>query len=201
MFVFVWLQVARCLPSPSRLVQMGKISFFFCLNSIPLYICTTSSLAFPGGTEGKELSCQCRRVGKIPSRRAWQRIAVFLPGQSHGQRSLAGYSPSGCRELDTTEVSEDRHAHLIFFILSSVDWLWRCFYVLAVMWRVGYDWATELNWWTLGCTYLFKLVFLFFSERYILEIEYSRFGERIDEGEGCRSMGGNVYKPWDVLGF
>ena len=28
---------------------------------------------------------------------------VFLPGQFHGQRSLAGYSPWGCKELDTTE--------------------------------------------------------------------------------------------------
>ena len=28
---------------------------------------------------------------------------VFLPGESHGQRSLRGYSPKGCKELDTTE--------------------------------------------------------------------------------------------------
>ena len=32
-------------------------------------------------------------VGKIPWRRAWQPTPVFLPGASHGQRSLAGYSP------------------------------------------------------------------------------------------------------------
>ena len=31
---------------------------------------------------------------------------VFLPGESHGQRSLLGYRPRGCKELDTTEVSE-----------------------------------------------------------------------------------------------
>ena len=31
---------------------------------------------------------------------------VFLPGESHGQRSLLGYRPWGCKELDTTEVSE-----------------------------------------------------------------------------------------------
>ena len=34
-------------------------------------------------------------VGKIPWRRAWQPTPVFLPGESHGQRSLAGYSPWG----------------------------------------------------------------------------------------------------------
>ena len=42
-------------------------------------------------------------VGKILWRRAWQPTAVFLPGKSHGQRSLAGYSPRGRKESDTTE--------------------------------------------------------------------------------------------------
>ena len=41
--------------------------------------------------------------GKIPWRRAWKPIPVFLPGESHGQRSLAGYSPWGHEEFDTTE--------------------------------------------------------------------------------------------------
>ena len=36
-------------------------------------------------------------------RRAWQPTPVFLPGEPHGQRSLAGYSPWGCKELDTPE--------------------------------------------------------------------------------------------------
>ena len=40
---------------------------------------------------------------KIPWRRKWQPPAVFLPGESHGQRSLVGYSPWGCKESDTTE--------------------------------------------------------------------------------------------------
>ena len=44
-------------------------------------------------------------VGKIPWRRAWQPTPVFLPGESHGQRSLAGYSPWGHKESDTTEVT------------------------------------------------------------------------------------------------
>ena len=42
-------------------------------------------------------------VGKIPWRRAWQRTPVFLPGESHGQRSLAGHSSWGQKESDTTE--------------------------------------------------------------------------------------------------
>ena len=42
-------------------------------------------------------------VGKIPWRRKWQPTLVFLPGKFHGQRSLAGYSSWGGKELDTTE--------------------------------------------------------------------------------------------------
>ena len=41
-------------------------------------------------------------VGKIPWRRRWQSTPVFLPGKSHGQRSLAGYSPWGRKESDTS---------------------------------------------------------------------------------------------------
>ena len=42
-------------------------------------------------------------VGKIPWRRAWQPTPLLLPGKSHGQRSLEGYSPWGHKELDMTE--------------------------------------------------------------------------------------------------
>ena len=82
--------------------------------------------SFPGGASGKEPACQCRRlkrlrfkfwvwkipwrrvwqppwVGKIPWRRAWQPTPVFLPEESHGQRSPVGYSPCGSTESDLTE--------------------------------------------------------------------------------------------------
>ena len=42
---------------------------------------------------------------KIPWSRAWQPTPVFLPGESHEQRTLAGCSPQGCKELDTTEMT------------------------------------------------------------------------------------------------
>ena len=42
-------------------------------------------------------------VGKVPWRRSWQPTPVFLPREFHGQRSQAGYSPRGCKELDVTE--------------------------------------------------------------------------------------------------
>jgi len=42
-------------------------------------------------------------VRKIPWRREWQPTPVFLPGESHGQRRLVGYSPQGHKESNTTE--------------------------------------------------------------------------------------------------
>ena len=57
----------------------------------------------------KNLCLQCRRsrfdpwVGESPWRKKWQSTPVFLPGEFHGQRTLAGYSPRGHKELDTTE--------------------------------------------------------------------------------------------------
>ena len=63
----------------------------------------------PRSCTGKESTCQSRRhrfdpwVRKIPWRRKWQPTPVFLPGESHGQRSLAGDSPWGHKESDITE--------------------------------------------------------------------------------------------------
>ena len=44
-------------------------------------------------------------VGKIPGKRAWELTPVFSSGEFQGQRSLAGYNPEGCKELDMTEVT------------------------------------------------------------------------------------------------
>ena len=58
---------------------------------------------------GKKPTCQCSRlvfdpwVRKIPCRREWQSNPVIVLGESHGQRSLVGYSPGGHEKLDTTE--------------------------------------------------------------------------------------------------
>ena len=41
--------------------------------------------------------------GKIPWRRKWQPTPILLLGKCHGQRSLAGYSPQGCKESENTE--------------------------------------------------------------------------------------------------
>ena len=81
----------------------------------------------PGGANGKESTCQCRKlkkrgrcgfdpwVGKIPWRRKWQPSPVFLPGESHGQRSLAGHGPWGRKGSDTTEGLSTRVLAVIIF--------------------------------------------------------------------------------------
>ena len=66
-------------------------------------------------------------VRKIPWRRKQQPTPVLLPGKSHGQRSLAGYSPWGCKELDRTEhirTHAHTHTHLSFGLNSSLKLKW-----------------------------------------------------------------------------
>ena len=70
-------------------------------------------MSFPGGLVVKNppASARDRRdTGSTPRsgrslEREWQPTPVFLPGESHGQRSLTGYSPWGHKESDTTEVT------------------------------------------------------------------------------------------------
>ena len=82
-------------------------------HELPVYPTPNPQIWHFVGASGKETTCQCRRhkryefdpcVGKIPCRRKWQPTPVFLPGESHGQRSLAGFSPQRRKESDMTEV-------------------------------------------------------------------------------------------------
>ena len=68
---------------------------------------SSDSKGFPGDSVGgREPACQCRRHGFKPWvreifwRKKWQPTPLFLPGESHGQRSLVGYSPWGHKESD-----------------------------------------------------------------------------------------------------
>ena len=79
-----------------------------------LFVHKSILCGFPAHTSGKEPAFQCRRhkryvfnpwVGKILWHRKWQPTPVFLPGESHGQRHLVGYSPWGYKELDITEAT------------------------------------------------------------------------------------------------
>ena len=91
------------LPFPSPALQVRYYYFIYkgCV------ICP----GFPGGASGKEPICQCRKckrcgfnpwVRKSPWRKAWQQSLVFLPGESHGRRSLVNCGPQGLKQSDVT---------------------------------------------------------------------------------------------------
>ena len=84
----------------------SKSSLSLATDDLKIKPCKWEWQGFPGGFIGKEPARQCRRhekcrfdswLGKIHWRRAWQPTPVFLPGEFHGQRSLAGYSLWGHR--------------------------------------------------------------------------------------------------------
>ena len=98
---------AICSPAPT----IVKLCFFFLWG-------------FPGGSDGKRICLQFGRprfhplVRKIPWRREWQPTPVFLPGESHGQRSLMGYSLQrdwDCKETERLTLSR------FFFFMGSVN--------------------------------------------------------------------------------
>ena len=77
-------------------------------------ICSMSPLGLPRWLSGKKSTSQCQRlrrhgfipwVERIPWRRKWQPTLVFLPGKSHGWRSLGGCSSWGPEESNTTSLS------------------------------------------------------------------------------------------------
>ena len=106
-------------------------------------------------TSSKEPACQCRRqkrhkfspwFRKIPWRRTWRPTPEFLPGESHGQRSLEGYSPWGRRvghdwsdstpmhmsmfPYSTFPISKSLHlaqsTYLTLLTQQGAGWTWKC---------------------------------------------------------------------------
>ena len=105
-------------PAPQfKSINSLVLSLFYgpTLTSVPNYWknCTEKLYVFPGGSDGKVPACNEGDLGSIPGfdpwvrkmpwRRKCQSTPILLPGKFHGQRSLVGYSPWGCKELDTTE--------------------------------------------------------------------------------------------------
>ena len=88
--------------------QFAAVMFSLCLEVFSIIITLRCVHILPNTTSwlgGKGSTCQCQRVGlnpwirKIPWRRKWQLTPVFLPGEFHGQRSPAGYSPWGLKRV------------------------------------------------------------------------------------------------------
>ena len=79
-----------------------------------------NAVGFPGGgSVAESLPASAGYdpwVGKISWRRKWQPTAVFLPGISHGQRSLVDYSPWGLKESDMTERLNNNSVTMLLFL-------------------------------------------------------------------------------------
>ena len=79
----------------------------------------------PSWLSGKESASQFRRrefdpwVGKMLWRRKWLPTPVFLPEEPHGQRSLVGCSPWGCKELSTKHHQQNNNAYKVVVISPS----------------------------------------------------------------------------------
>ena len=98
----------------SKLFEPQLLCIHICMYSTCMY-----TYRLPRWLRQERICLQCRgpRFRKTPWRREWQPTPVFLPGESHGQKSLAGYSPWGRKELDTTEETE--HAHIYVYVYTE----------------------------------------------------------------------------------
>ena len=77
-----------------------------------------TQLGFPGGSASKEPSCN---AGRYPRRGHGNPLQYFCLEKLHGQRNLAGYSPQGHKELDTTEpVSTAQHSTVVYINILCV---------------------------------------------------------------------------------
>ena len=81
-------------------------------------------------------------VEKIPWKRKWQPIPVFLPGKSHGQRSLVGWSRWDCKESDVTLVTKqqqntstvwEKFKSFSFYSVYTVIFLLLCIFKFSLL--------------------------------------------------------------------
>ena len=89
----------------SKTLRMVKALYIEDDKKIFFKVYVHSYVGLPWWLSAKESAYECRRlgfnplVGKMPCRRKWQPTPGFLPGKSHGQRSLAGYSLWGRKRV------------------------------------------------------------------------------------------------------
>ena len=117
---------------PKRALNLETVKFSFSLRffsehhaksvpsvdvSVSFYFVIKSPLRLPWWLSGEESTFQCRRcrfnpwLRQIPWRRKWQPTPVFLPGKSHGQRSLVVYSPWGCKRVKHNLATNQQQNH------------------------------------------------------------------------------------------
>ena len=122
--------------------------------------------------------------GKIPWKRKWQLAPVCLPGKFHGQRSLVGYSPWGCKESDTSEHTNVDISHTIS----------KCHILLTLPVSLEKSLEDSITWWR---KQVFQNPNLYFcSKTWILSlaaytISYFPWGDSLtflSEQSSCQTM-------------
>ena len=113
LFIFLPAILIRAFVSSSHIkiytIYSNEVFEVVGSESINLFNYFGKSHILTAGSEVKASACNVGRlgfdpwVGKIPWIRKWQPTPVLLPGESHGRRSLVGYSPRSCKELTVTE--------------------------------------------------------------------------------------------------
>ena len=96
------------------------INIYYILNIFTFVYTYVHNWGFSSSSVGRicHQYIRCRRCGfdprvaKIPLRRAWQPTPVFLPGESHEQRSLRVYSPQDYKQLDTIDATKHVCIHI-----------------------------------------------------------------------------------------
>ena len=189
----------------------GTISFpHWWLRLFCMVICMVPCY-FPGGPSGKESACQFRRhkrcrcnpwVPKIPWRRPCQPTPVFLPGKSHRQRSLAVYSPWGCKESDMTESDLSSHSLSCVNLTSEGSRSSHAIILVDVFWAPTYDIFRELLWPVFSLTVIFKKICYLHAPNMWIQLQvwwtsvYYIFSQHIGKIVGKAKDG----IPWFVIG-
>ena len=136
------LQHRTLLPSPVT----STAGYCFCFGSIPslfLELFLHWNMNSKGGTNGREPACHCRscRRGRcdaggrrMPWRRAWQPTSVFLPRESHGQRSLVCYIVHRVAESWTQLIQLSRVWHILPILTRRVRKLCTFSYQFIFWW-------------------------------------------------------------------
>ena len=128
-------------------VPIGWVGMGVTLTGCLLY-CLTLDLS--GGSDGKEFACNVGDLGwisesgRFPWRRKWQPTPVFLPEESHEQRSQVGYRPWGHNESDTTERLSHSFIHYLRcqrLVYEDIRTGWS---VWNGMWWAGYFWVINV---------------------------------------------------------
>ena len=132
----------QCHLSNILLSHASKWDIFSPDNSPLWFKGSQTKICFPGGSVGKEYTCNAGSIpalGRFPVEGMATHSSI-LPGKSHKQRSLMGYSPWRHKESDTTEWLNHQHhqakAAQVTFNEVGVMWFLHPFTFLTIYWRV-----------------------------------------------------------------